>query len=176
MAVMTAENVVADIEPRKVNTRNGEVTIYDVVDTNGVKWVAWDRPLAEQAFALKGVPSIWKVDISQNGKFENKTLKEIAAKPSGGFSAALDTMEAQLGSGTSSGFPTEVKRAMIEEPTFKDRNIWRQTATKVAAHLQPGTELEFWTNVDMLTRFYETGEKPVAIEFQKSSVDDNIPF
>lgn len=190
MAEMVAENTVKTVEPKLVKKGTPEQrTIYDVVDVSDVKWTVWERELAEKAFGLKGVTSLWKVDISQNGSYTNRTLKEIQAKAANGFEPALNAMEASLGTlGTGMGGSLDggsldgFKAAVVDEPDFKDRTIWRQTATKVAAHLQAGTELEFWTNVDMLVKFYETGEKPGSVDpFGQAAQtaknpDDDIPF
>lgn len=170
------EAVVKTVEPRIIKEGTSEQrTIYDVIDLQDNKWTAWEKPVAEKAWGLKGVPALWLVEIKQKDSYTNRTLKGIEAKQSDGYGPALNTMESQLGSvdprtfaplpGVSTGFPSETKAALVQEPTFKDRTIWRQAATKVAAALGAGSPLEFWSNVDDLIRFYETGEKPQSVQF-----------
>lgn len=176
------EATVQDVEMRKVTKRDGsgDMTLYDVVIADGSKWTAFEKELAERAYALKGTPALLEVSVEVKGQYTNRNLRQIQAKPTSGFTPALGAMEAQLGNGGGtttappSFFTEEAKPVfspsppLVEEPSYKDRNIWRQTASKVSARISK-TESEFWGNLDLLVRYYETGEKPF------SSSDSNPP-
>lgn len=181
MSLMTMEAVVIDVEIRGGISKktNQPYTCYDVIDADNNKWVAWEKDLAERAFNLKGVPSVWQVDVTKNDKFTNRTLKAIEAKPAAGYEPALQTMAAQMGGISSSTFSPTVGTPAASppfdpngetmfssegsNPTYKDRHIWRQTATKVSAQLG-GTSDEFWRNTFDLIEFYETGVRPGSLD------------
>lgn len=171
MGAMTMEATVIEVEFRKGNRKSDgqPYTCYDIVDQDGVKWVAWEKDLAERAFNLKGQPALWQVEIVQNGQYTNRTLKGIDAKISSGFEPALKAMEASIGTfdprthspGATVTFDPQTAFSQIPGspgvPRDTDRYIWRQVATKVAATLG-GTASEFWDNVEALVCFYETGQ------------------
>lgn len=166
--------VVADVEPRIIKQGTPDQrTIYDVVDQEGNKWTAWDKDTAEAAWHLKGQRAQAQVEVKQNGKYTNRTL--ITIGPSG---ASVPTPEIFPSAPTFPPDPIAPNEAssLIPQTTDRDRNIWRQTATKVAASLAPATEVEFWANVLMLYSYYETGVIPNGAPQEQAETDDGIPF
>lgn len=166
MGSMTMEGVVIEVELRKGNRKsdNQPYVCYDIIDQDNVKWVAWERELAERAFNLKGQAALWQVEIVQNGNYTNRTLRGIDAKTASGFEPALKAMEASIGGfNEKTAFPEPGQPVQIPGdpgvPRDTDRYIWRQCATKVAAQLG-GTANEFWENSLALVNFYETGVSP----------------
>lgn len=186
--MMQMDAVVQAVEPRKVTAQGVERTVYDIVDGSGTKWTAWERPLAEEAFALRGVPAVWEVEQKPNTRrpeFPYRNIKGIVAKSSSSMDQAL-----------SSGFPEIVKSEPggFDQPggtlTPKDEQIHRQTAVKAVAVLAGAggmTPDEFWSNVRTIAHYFDTGEAPgsftesVAKEqgtatFTGPQPDDDIPF
>jgi hypothetical protein len=181
MSQMQMEAVVKAVEPRDITVQGVARKVYDVVDQTGTKYTAWERELAERAYALKDQSSVWKVKVEQKGQYTNRNLVDIAAKLGGG-------MDAALGAG-SSGFPETVKPVTFDQPgsviTPKDTFIHRQVSVKAVAVLAGAggmTPDEFWANVQAVTNYIETGQTPMggnaeqtfAAEFPQA--DDDIPF
>ncbi len=172
---MMMEGIVKDVEVRKI--KNGTMTVYDVVDAEGVKWTAWEKELAERAYALKDQPALLEVDVEQKGKWTNRNLRGIEGKPVAGFTPALEAMSASLGTEKPPSL-LDAKEALTEAPSYRDRSIFRQTAAKVAAHLAEGgsSPEEFWANTRDLAAYFESGVLPSGGDKAPAVAEDDIPF
>lgn len=166
---MKMEAVVKGVEPRTVKEGTpDERTIYDVIDGDGVKWTAWEKPLAVLAWGLKDKRSVWTVEQKPSGKYTNRTLINIEER-----------MGQAMGEALGNDFPESAKKT---EPTFdqpgttltpKDSDIHRQTAAKCVAWMaasQGMTPGEFWSNVSDLARYFDTGQFPGA----KGTLEDDL--
>lgn len=141
-------------QTRQANSSRGPFTIYEV-QLGGQMYRA-RKPVYDQAFTLRGQTVIVETHSEQKGEWTNLFLDSIQP------AQQMPAVPAQ----TSGAVQTEFVPDGV--PTNRDLQIWRQTATKVAAHLQePGeSEETFWSNVEKLVWFYETGRRP----------EDDIPF
>jgi len=159
---MQMQAQVVGVEPRIVKEGTPDQrTIYDVIDSNGIKWTAWERPLAERAFGLKDQNASWTVEQKQSGKYTNRTLVSIEPIGDKGMTNVID-----------SGFPSTPNTSSNSTVTFDSpgstpnaerTSIHRQTAVKAVAALAAGggmTPSEFWSNVQDIVRFFETGNTP----------------
>lgn len=165
--IMQLQETVKEIEPRRVTVQGTERTIYDVITSDGTKWTAWERELAERAYNLKDKPALLKVEVKQNGQYTNRSLKDIMPAGDALMGATLETFGGQATSGssgvtvTTSG--TGFDQNMNKKETQKSEEIHRQTAAKVVGNMaaQGGmTPQEFWSNIIDLARYFDTGAIP----------------
>lgn len=133
--------LIQGVYPRQVNGRNGTFTLMEV-DLNGQKYVA-KKEVADLAARMIGQPVEAVTRVEQRGQYTNYYVDDLRPAGYGGTATVAQP-------------PASVS------PSDRDRQIWRQTATKVAATLSEGGAGGFWENVDMLLRFYETGVHPVT--------------
>lgn len=187
------EQVVQDVEVRKITVQGQERTIYDVIDSTGTKWTAWEQPLAERAFAMKGQPAVWKVDVVQKNNFTNRTLKDIQSANGSGAPQTTTTPTFPSQPALPASFQPSTASTAFAPPapdtiTFKDRLIFRQTACKVAAQISTSQD-EFRSNVAELVEFFTTGEWPYRVgdiakqlqademvERAEAAKEDDLPF
>lgn len=149
-------------------------TLYKIETAKGLTLETFKRDVAEAAHATGGQPALLTVKVEQNGEYVNRYLQMATIKPSGEAGYAMQgAMQAHAqalppdadsfttyrpgGGSVANGNP--ITQSRPEGPAQKDIYIWRQTATKVAAHLSK-TDGEFWANVGLLLAFYETGRPP----------------
>jgi hypothetical protein len=161
---------------RQANGRNGPFTLYEII-LNGQPYVA-RKPLYDQAVQLPA-GSVVEADTrtEQNGQWTNYYVDDLRPQQQG--------FVPQQPSGPASSpsqYPVQAQPPAPPSPSEKDVTIWRQCATKVAAHLAGGGAGSFWENVDILMRYYETGEHPmpeqgdVATRYQQYDNPEDIPF
>lgn len=137
--------------PRVITKRDGQqITLYEVF-VNGQAFVA-KKPVFDQASMMVGqiVQLNTRTETNERG-YTNNYLDSLVQ--------GQQTQQAPQAQQQPQYHPAPTQPT--EQPTTRDRQIWRQTATKVAAHLSSGEpEHAFWRNVDVLVHFYETGQKP----------------
>jgi len=142
----------------------------------------WSR---NKALALKGQMADLQVSIEQKGDFTNYYLNGIqtaksGAQPPAGSEVAQAAQRAQEASQRVPEVSYEQYKDLEDgKETRKNTSIHRQTATKVAAMLNPADVGEFWANVDDLVEFYATGSRVTGnanYNEVKLPDDDGIPF
>lgn len=164
--IATLQGVVKNIEPRKVKAGTpDERHVYDVVDGEGVKWTVWEKALAESAWSLKDQQSVWKVQVEQNGKYTNRTLKDIQPMTGAGIDGMMQTVDQSIGNGSSlpSFVDHDAVATFVNQAESKDASICRQCAGKVAATMGASTPSEFWENMLLLAHYFETGTPPHGV-------------
>lgn len=135
--------------PRVVNKRDGGQITLNEVFINGQAYTA-RKPVFDQASMLVGQIAQLTVRSETNDRgYTNHYLDGV-----------MQQMQTQPVAQPSQ--PQIAPQVTTNLPTDKDRSIWRQCATKVAAQLLSPSDGEatFWNNVDRLMQFYETGQKP----------------
>lgn len=191
------EAVPQTIEARTVTMKKGTPdeytqTIYDVITSDGLKWTAWDRPIAEAAHELIGQTVLMDVKVEQNGKYENRTVKNVLPKgtapPSNFVPPTFPSMPTTTSNATTATvtFPATTADNVLPEPRDDSEEIRRAVAIKAAANMST-TAHEFWGNVDDLVRYQRDGTKPSTVQTnpQQATGDarpafpsdgDDIPF
>lgn len=189
------DGVIASVDGRHVTRKsdNQQFMLYEVTTENGMKATTSKRELAEQAFDLKGKPAVLVVKDIQKGEYTNHYLQSVYPNP--GLKSLQEASQQALGASENFKVPTTMyepalpspalpqasRDIPIEEPTQKNTFIWRQTAAKVSAQISDTSD-EFWSNLDSLVTYFETGNKPkdqlagVAPEGASDAPDDDIPF
>lgn len=174
---------VQSVVQRVVSTKDGRSsTIYDVIDGGGIKWSTWKQPVANESNRLIGQEVEMMVREEQNGTFLNRFVDDIRAigmnggttmaeQPRGGYAPVERAMGAQQPS------PSALPPIQNAGPTDKDLTIWRQTAAKVSAQMS-STPQEFWTNIQPLVDYFETGTIPTQFsgEYQREPVQQEQSF
>lgn len=166
---MPIQAVITGVSPRTVTRKSDgqQFTIYEV-NANATNYQA-RKDVFDQAAALVGQPVLMEVRTEQKGTFTNHYVDSIAANGPAPVpvTTSAPVYTAPSTTSTAASF-TVTGGASLPAPPNRDLTIWRQTATKVAAHLSK-TPSEFWKNVNDLILFYETGQEPDAF-------DDSVPF
>lgn len=152
--------VVEDIRTRTANSARGPFEIYEL-QLQG-QWHRAKKDLWDSAQMLRGQTVFAETRTEQRGEWTNYFVDSLVPSSP----ATQQAVPATAGYPPEQQLPLQTQQAPAPVappgPTQKDRTIWRQTATKVAAQmLDPGdSQVDFWANVDMLTWFYESGERP----------------
>ena len=163
VACMTTQiAVIEDVTKRTANSARGPFEIFEVQlmgNPHRARKDVWDI-----AMTLRGQSVFADVRSEQRGEWTNYFVDSIVPATQ---SVPVNPVRRQDHLPESTAGTTVVPNMQMPQPTGyvvseKDRIIWRQTATKVAADLyQSGeSEQDFWANVDMLIRFYESGQYP----------------
>lgn len=165
----TITDTITSVQPRMVTRkRDGQsFTLYDVFTAKGHKFTAGRREVATEAQQLLGQQASLVIRSEQNGQYRNDYLQEVHPIVAPPASVPPYIAQAQAAQPNATGQPTAPTPApsfpTVADQEAKERarelSIWRQTATKVAAHIAK-TPGEFWANVDDLIRFYATGISP----------------
>lgn len=174
---LVIEDQVVLITPEQKHRKSDQAPfmLYKIETLKGLTLETFKREVAESAHKTIGYPSLLTIKTEKNGEYVNRYLQMAVIKPTEGYvgTAMAGAMQAHAqalppnadsfttytpggGSITSGNGLTQTRP---EGPTQKDVTIWRQTATKVAAHLSKTAD-EFWPNVALLLKFYETGQPP----------------
>jgi len=162
------------VNTRQANSARGPFTIYEVV-AGGVAYRA-RKDLFDMASTIPvGTQLYAETRQEQKGEWLNHYIDSIVQMAQAGIVAPPQLQAATYQAGYQPSAPPAqnaqtsgwqqppnppVPQPQAFTPTDKDRTIWRQTATKVAADLMtPGdSQDDFWSNVDRLIWFYETGQ------------------
>lgn len=186
---MQTQVVIEGAAPRTVNKKDGsgQIILYEV-QLQGRKYIT-RKPVFDTASLMIGQVVLADTRIEQNGTYTNYYLDSVLRQDGAPqIQSAPQQTQTYVQPQTTSNAFTPPELLPPERPTPRDHQIWRQVATKVAAHTSQ-SKAEFWENVDHLIHFYETGEKPNATvpspaqfaQQQTSSqnqypADEGIPF
>lgn len=194
-----ALGVITNVTKRQLVKKETQETffMYDIDTTIG-KMQTTKRDIAESAFSLLNQTAELDFTTKHNGTYTNIYLNKVLPAPSNPAAqaqmaqtaGASDFLTQTAGVVATSGIPTSgtgvgtnitVTSNIPDEPSVKQQSIHRQTATKVAAALNPETVAAFWANVHALVKFYETGADPLVPLpagglGAESTSDDDIPF
>ena len=163
--------VIEDVTKRTANSARGPFEIFEVQlmgNAHRARKDVWDI-----AMTLRGQSVFADVRSEQRGEWTNYFVDSIVpatqstpVQPAQTAAPMPETTSFGPQATTTAGTGS-MNVQFTPQPTGyvvsdKDRIIWRQTATKVAADLRdPGdSDVTFWANVDMLIHFYETGLYP----------------
>lgn len=170
--------LVKEVSRRTVTPKNGTppFILFDIEDSNGIKWTTKRDDIALTAHALVGKTATFEGTIRENGRFKDYFLNSISE-------ANGATPAPQTASVIPDSTPTPtIQTPQIPDVTLeKEMMIWRQVATKVAAQMSEGPG-EFWQNVETLIAFYATGNHPgdayveTAPQPAQDASYDDIPF
>lgn len=174
---MPTQQLIQSAAPRVVNKRSGgQITLYEVM-VNGQQYIA-RKPVFDQACALIGQQALVETRQEQNGNFTNLYLD--AVQPLGFPTMNGGPPPQVFHPDLFPQVPTQQPMAApvappqpVSQVTDRDRQIWRQSACKVAAHVSKGP-VEFWGNVTDLIRFFETGQQPSLQQALDNEPD--LPF
>ena len=163
--------VIEDVTKRTANSARGPFEIFEVQlmgNPHRARKDVWDI-----AMTLRGQSVFADTRTEQRGEWTNYFVDSIVP--------ATQSVPVPMPVEQTTGYPLVGTAQPITAPTSggtmnvhvtpqptgyvvsdKDRIIWRQTATKVAADLRDpsDSDVTFWANVDMLIHFYETGLYP----------------
>jgi len=157
--------------PRIVNKRDGSgsFTLFELFDHEGTAWVV-KQDVYNVAQNWIGQPVQMTVRVEQNGQWTNRfadivqlaqgqPMQQQGPMQSSAMQAvgAAQSAQAQAGRAVQ---PQQQNYQPEPWPTQKDRSIHRQTAAKVAAALQPTSASEFWSNVQDLAAYFDSGAVP----------------
>ena len=132
---------------RKADGR--EMTIYEIQDAQGYVWTTTRKNIATEAHRLVGQQVLLDGRVEQNGTFTNRYLDDI--KSAGDRSDFVPEPHAA---------PSfEAPQIPVQNGDNKQDQIHRQTAAKVSAVIS-GSAAEFWSNVDDLVEYFNSGSKP----------------
>jgi hypothetical protein len=160
--------MIEDVTSRQANSARGPFTIYEV-QMAGTQYRA-RKPVYDLALTLRGQTVYAETRLEKNGQWDNYYVDAIMRPPD---QQQLPDQPQQVNQAPQTQTQQQVAQAVqhYQEPqgqaqvqgyipTDKDRIIWRQTATKVAADLLGPSDGEdsFWANVEKLMWFYETGQ------------------
>ena len=154
---MTQLMQIEDVTQRTANSARGPFQIYEV-QMAGTQYRA-RKPVYDLALTLRGQTVYAETRLERNGQWDNYYVDAIMRPPDSlGLPAEPQQQVAQAVQHNQE--PQGQAQVQGYIPTDKDRIIWRQTATKVAADLLGPSEGEdaFWANVEKLIWFYETGQ------------------
>jgi hypothetical protein len=185
----TITNVQSHVKTRKSDGKN--FTLFEILMDGGTKYSTTDKAIAERAYNLVGKFVNMNFTEKHNGAYTNLYVNNIVAIPiAHNEKEILEVLNDQNSSYTPPSSAIQTPQPSLPQPATNDsreKTIWRQTATKVAAILSTDYE-KFWTYVDELIAFYETGKKPSLdetrfvpkgagqVEIPQSTHDDDIPF
>jgi hypothetical protein len=189
------EVAIEEVSTRTVGANNS--TIWDIKTAGGPTVNTFKAELGNAARIIweQGQLADMKVTVEQKGQYTNYLLDKIqvsknsVSTPVG--QAAVQAQQAQELSFEKFAETEKLRLAHADAvQAQREMSIHRQVAAKVAATLQPGTANEFWSNVEELVTFFQTGETPFTAN--TSSVtshtadpgpvdlpplsDDDIPF
>ena len=167
--IMTVEDTLT----RTANSARGPFQIYEVL-MGGTPYRA-RKPVFDLAQTLRGQQVYADTRVEQKGEWTNYFVDSLTLPQPGPYQGQPQNsyQPAQQGyQPQPAPQPTSPPN-----PTEKDRQIWRQTATKVAAFMrdQGETQQDWWMNVERLVWFYETGQHPFS-GGSDGPPDDSIPF
>lgn len=176
---MQVETTILGVTQKEITKKDGgKMVLFEVDTSDGTTWTTGKNELALDANNRVGQQAIIDGTIKENGKFKNYYLNSITDSPNSVTAPSVNSPSPT----TTPVFPTTASAGNSTITwnipsagawTAKDQSIWRQTATKVAAHISDGDPQTFWQNVDELVKYYETGEKPA---FVTANSTDDIPF
>lgn len=182
---MIFDAVFTEITAKNVNRKSDgkEITIYEAIDHNGLKWTTSRQDLAGDINRSIGQQIQIQGREEVNGIYTNRYLEGVfpagtiptGVTPSAEFPIP-PVIAAQVSPGllgpmppisgpsfappspppTPAPMPTQVPPGL---PSETDWTIWRQVAAKVSATLS-STPTEFWANVDDLVHYFAFGVKP----------------
>jgi hypothetical protein len=158
---MTQLMMIEDVTQRTANSSRGPFQIYEV-QMAGTQYRA-RKPVYDLALTLRGQTVYAETRLEKNGQWDNYYVDAIMRPPDqqqlpNQPQSVNQPPQPDVGPPVYVAPHPDVEANYV--PTGKDRIIWRQTATKVAADLLGPTEGEgiFWSNVEKLMWFYETGQ------------------
>jgi hypothetical protein len=176
----TITNVQSHVKTRKSDGKS--FTLFEISIDGGTKYSTTDRAIGQLAYNLIGKFVSMTFVEKQNGSYTNLYVNDLVAIPIANnekeILEVLNDHNSSYVSPTPSNAIPRPAAAPAPTPTptpandSREKTIWRQTATKVAAHLSTDYE-KFWTHVDELIAFYETGKKPSLNVNQFSANDEN---
>lgn len=160
--------VVKEVTRKNIEPKNGgePFTLYEIAAGDNV-WTTKKQDIALTAHSLVGKTAMIEGSVRQNGKYTNYFINSI-----------METDAPVTGADVFGGSDIPTTNG---GSSSRDEQIWRQTATKVAAQLAD-TPTDFWQNVDTLMNFYRTGVHPgqeedyATVGTQTEGPDDDIPF
>jgi hypothetical protein len=175
----TITNIESSVKTRKSDGKS--FTIFEITLDGETTFSTTDRAIGQRAYTLKGkfVSLIYVEKV--NGAYTNLYVNDLVEIPTNKeiLEVLNDHNSSYVPPTPSNAIPRPVpRRAAAPTPTptpandSREKTIWRQAATKVAAHLSTDYE-KFWTHVDELIAFYETGKKPSLNVNQFSANDEN---
>ena len=147
IAEATITGVVSRTRERKSDGKS--FTVYEIT-LNGQdkpKYQTFNREIAGQANRMLNQRAEIAFHVEQSGMFENHYIDDVR----------LPTNQDYYGGPQAAPPPTPPP--IRDASADRDRSIWRQTAAKVSAHLS-SSPVEFWSNVDDLVTYFQTGSKP----------------
>jgi len=175
---------ITEYRPKPITKQDGSsFTIHNFIDDRGITLTA----RADVANFVKGAlnrPLRVTVRDEQKGDFLNHYLDHAELVTNGTSSPVEAAQQAQAAQTQQQPQPAAQTQPQPQVPAGpdmplpKDRAIHRQTAAKVAAQLST-TTFEFWTNVQDLSRYFDTGLIPSRPEIGNpagATPDDDIPF
>lgn len=163
-------SVVKEVTRKNITPRNGgdPFMLYEIV-AGDKTWTTKKQEIALTAHSLVGRLAAIEGRAQQKGNYTNYYINSIRETD------APETTEDPF---SETIIPTTANGASSD----RDESIYRQVATKVAAHLAD-TPADFWQNVDTLMNFYRTGQHPSQGETYAQTAtqtdftgDDDIPF
>jgi hypothetical protein len=191
--------VVTNTAPKVVERRDGSgsFTLYEV-------WIDGQGPFVARkdvytlAQGLIGVQVEAVTRTEQKGNFLNHYLDFIQAAQGQGYAAAQTAVYQAQAAQQQPVMPQPqtimpqpmTPQAMTAEAVMsaadehRELSIHRQTAAKVAAAVYaanaasgvPSSALDFWSNIEALVRFFQSGVKPTAAQPPRQNAAAYQPF
>lgn len=131
------------VDPRTVNTRYGDKTVYTIKADDGKSYDAWKADLGKAAASLVNQRATLTFEVKQNGEYTNYDVKSVTA------------------ANGSTPNPNAQPTAAPSGPTEKDKSIWRQSAHKVAYGFI--SNLYAGSGADVATALSEADELAVTL-------------
>jgi hypothetical protein len=171
------------------------ITLWLVQTSDGTEWSTNRADIGNAALQLTGQVVDITGSVKNDGTYTNYYVNSIKANPSAQPSpVAQAAATAQAAQEANKPVSFDQYAALEKQKLHeKNRNIFRQTACKVAASLSSPDDPaeEFWSNVDHLMVFFITGRTPftptanhqadmnpgtISVTSHIGDTDDDIPF
>jgi hypothetical protein len=160
-------------QPRLVTPRDpskNAFTLYEIFDNQGGKWVV-RQDVYNHALPLIGQLVTAVCRVEQNGQYTNFFIDSV--DPAGGGPTYVPAQQAQTAQAQYAPTPQQtqqipVQPMMAQTERERQQSIHRQTAGKVAAGIS-STADEFWSNVQAIFHWFETGQIPQTVATQQTA-------
>lgn len=189
--VNTVTDMIVGVQPRVITSKkNGQqYTVFDIQTGNNGTIGTFKQDDGRTAMSMVGQPAI--LTIEQDGQYG----KLLAVAPAGPMAATIAHTQQAMATQQPkvNGYPYEQNDSVTQEqaraiatgtaPIDRDTSIHRQVAAKVAGHISQNST-EFWSNVEDLFNYFQTGISPLANKaaaqpqesYSAPVPQDDIPF